>query len=107
MDEYIIERGARVTILQIDAFTADFSGAHDRAAALDAGVDEWADVDALVGLGVGAHPSARAAAVTITPLACPLVWAKEANAYCCVRFFPHFPSPALFSSLSSPPSPRV
>ncbi|KAI0704391.1 nuclease Le1 [Cerioporus squamosus] len=53
-----------------------------RAASLDAGFEEWdAEADSLVGL-VGAAPAA-----TITPLACPLVWAKESNAYCCSVVF--------------------
>ena len=68
-----------------------------RAASLDAGIDEWADhetdTDSLVG-------RAPAPAATITPLACPLVWAKEANAYCCVRLVPLFSLP--HSSLFSP-----
>ncbi|TFK80913.1 nuclease Le1 [Polyporus arcularius HHB13444] len=54
-----------------------------RAASLDAGFDEWdAEADSLVGL-VGA----KAPAATITPLACPLVWAKESNAYGCSVVF--------------------
>ena len=65
-----------------------------RAASLDAGIDEWADheTDSLVG-------RAPAPAATITPLACPLVWAKEANAYCCVRPVSFLSFPPLLSDL--------
>ncbi len=47
-----------------------------RAASLDTGFDE---ADSLL---------AKAPAATIPPLACPLVWAKESNAYGCVRAVP-------------------
>ncbi|RPD53596.1 nuclease Le1 [Lentinus tigrinus ALCF2SS1-7] len=40
----------------------------------------------LVGAATPATPKARASAA-ITPLACPLVWAKESNAYCCSVVF--------------------